>query len=168
MRREQPSSHPSCFYFAHTCQIRNSSPCALRPAPCAPQAAGCRDAWVGCRGRGAANSPGMPGPQPRRDGYFKNRERVRTEKSKPRFWGNATQNKPKVKKKYMFRAYFDTYLKTHFVASWSFWYGCKNDLQKYFFLPLVSGLRCTRFWVWVFLCGFRNFVYQSSKQLPQL
>ena len=26
---------------------------------------------------------------------------------------------------------------------------------KNIFLPLLSGLSCPRFWVWVFLCGFR-------------
>ena len=60
----------------------------------------------------------------------------RTEKLKPRFWCNPTQ-KPRVKN--IFRAPFETYPKTHFVASWSFWYRCQNDLQKYFFYPWFLG-----------------------------
>ena len=51
--------------------------------------------------------------------------------------------------KNIFRAHLQTYSKTYFFASLSFWHRCQNDLQKYP-LPLVSGLNCPRFWVWVF------------------
>ena len=57
---------------------------------------------------------------------------------------DSVQPNPETKRtKYIFSAHFETNSKTHFVASWLFWYRCQNDLQKY--------------WVWVFLCRCQIF-----------
>ena len=50
------------------------------------------------------------------------------------------QPNPETKgKKNIFKAHFETYSKTHFVASSSFGYRCQNDLQKHFFNPWFLG-----------------------------